>query len=193
MIKNTGKTKMEWEGSRTVFKGKKLDLILVPVKRSQETVEIEIIVHLGSSVILPIMPDSKVILIRNHRRTIQENLLELPAGTITPCEAPKTCARRELAEETGFKAKSMELLGAFYSAPGYSTEILYSYMATDLEAVGQSLEPDEEISVEYHPMSEIHEMIIGGVIRDAKTLSTFLLYWGKYGFKQGRTSGKVSF
>lgn len=174
---------MGWEGSRIVYKGKKIDLVLAPVKISNENVEAEIIVHPGASVILPIMPDSNVILIRNHRLAIQERLLELPAGTIQPSESPEDCARRELAEEAGFTTHSIEFLGAFYSAPGFCTEVLHSYVAINLEEVGQSLEPDEEITVEYHHMSVIHKMILSGEIRDAKTLSTFLLYWEKFGFK----------
>jgi len=129
------------------------------------------------------MSDSSVILMRNHRLAVQETLIELPAGTIQPPESPEDCTRRELAEESGFKSHSMELLGTFYSTPGFCTEILYSYVASNLKEVGQSLEPDEKISVEYHSMSEIHKMILSGGIKDAKTLSTFLLYWEKFGSK----------
>lgn len=172
---NKNKTKMGLEGHRTIYKGKKIDLVLAPVKCSEENIETEIIIHPGASVILPIMPDSNVVLIRNHRLAVRERLLELPAGTIQPCESPEDCAKRELAEEAGFKAHSVDFLGSFYSAPGFCTEVLHSYLATDLEEVGQSLEPDEEINVEVHHMSVIHKMILDGEIRDAKTLSTFLL------------------
>ena len=177
------KTKMGWKDERSVYKGRKIDLVLAPVSTSKENVEAKIVVHPGASVILPIMSDSSVILIRNHRVAVQETLLELPAGTIQPPESPEDCAKRELAEESGFKSYSMKLLGTFYSAPGFCTEILYSYVAINLEEVGQSLEPDEKISVEYHSMSEIHKLILSGDIRDAKTLSTFLLYWEKFGSK----------
>ena len=177
------KTKMGWEGGRSVYKGRKFDLVLAPVNTSKENVEAEIVVHPGASVILPIMSDSSVILILNHRMAVQETLLELPAGTIQPPESPENYAKRELAEESGFKSHSIKLLGTFYSAPGFCMEILYSYIASNLEEVGQSLEPDEKISVEYHSMSEIHKMILSGDIKDAKTLSTFLLYWEKFGSK----------
>jgi len=171
---------MNWKGGRTIYKGTKIDLVVVPV---DENIESAIIVHPGAAVILPLMPDSTVVMIRNRRIAVQESLLELPAGTISPPESPEDCAKRELAEETGYRSDSLEFLGAFYSAPGISTEIMHSYLALNLEDIGQSLEPDETITVEYQPMQKIHKMILNGEIRDSKTLSTFLLYWERHGFK----------
>ncbi len=94
----------------------------------------EVIRHPGAVVLLPRLDDGRIVLIENHRRTVGETLLELPAGTIDPGEAPEQTAARELTEETGFRAVKLEKIHEFYSCPGICDELMHLYLATGLTA-----------------------------------------------------------
>jgi ADP-ribose pyrophosphatase len=144
--------------------------------RDGGTLERDVVVHSGAVVLLPILDDGRIVLIRNHRFAIDETLWELPAGTLEPPEPAIDCAARELREETGYAADSLEPLGRFYSAPGFCTELLHAFVATGLTAVGQDLEPTEHIAV--HPVSreELDRLLGEGAIVDAKTLATLFLW-----------------
>ncbi len=169
----------KWPGNRTIHKGKKFNLISVPVETRDGKTCSDLIVHPGSSVILPLLSSTEVVLIKNKRLSIQDYFLELPAGTISPPEQPVECAKRELIEETGYRANKIEPLGEFYSAPGYSTEQLYIFIAQDLEFTGQSLDPEETILVERYKIKKVYDMIEKGQIKDAKTIAAFFLYMNK--------------
>ncbi|MEM9646812.1 MAG: NUDIX hydrolase, partial [Planctomycetota bacterium] len=91
----------------------------------------EVVRHPGAVVILPLLDEDHVVMIQNHRPTIDRTLLELPAGTREPDEAPETTAHRELTEETGFQAKSMVFVQTFYSAPGICDELMHLFVARD--------------------------------------------------------------
>lgn len=92
----------------------------------------EVAVHPGGAVVIPIKDDGKIILVKQFRYPLQKTLIELPAGKLDLNEDPLKCAVRELEEETGYKAKHFEKLGAIYTAPGYCTEILHIFKATGL-------------------------------------------------------------
>lgn len=179
---NNHEKKSKWTNCRVAYRGNRIDLIVAPVLSQKAAMEKEIILHPGSAVILPLMAHDKIVMIRNQRMAVHERLLELPAGTMDPPESPEACAKRELEEETGFRAGALIHLGSFYSAPGYCDEMLHAFLASDLETVGQFLELDEDICVEYYHLSEIREMIRSGEIKDAKTISTFFLYFERFGF-----------
>lgn len=134
-----------------------------------------------AAVILPVTDDGSIVMIRNYRFAIGEHLYELPAGMLENGEEPETCARRELAEETGFVAGHFEKLGSFCLAPGSSDETLHAYLARGLKAGNQDLEVYEQIRVEVLADSKVREMVLGGVIHDAKTLSALALYWLRRG------------
>lgn len=136
----------------------------------------EIVRHPGAVVILPLADDGRVGLIRNRRAAVGGELIELPAGTLEPDENPEKAAHRELAEETGFRAGSMELLTSFYSSPGILDEQMHLYLATGLEAGPPSPEPDEQIQLLLTPWDEAVQMARDGRIRDAKTLAGLLYY-----------------
>jgi len=136
----------------------------------------ELIVHPGAVVILPILADGNIALIRNKRWAVGEELWELPAGTLEPPEPPDQCAARELIEETGYRAGRLTHLTDFYSCPGFCTELLYAFLATDLTHVGQQLEETEQITVEPTPWDRVLEMIRSHQIRDAKTIAALLYY-----------------
>lgn len=128
--------------------------------------------------ILPLLdgPEGRrIVMIRNRRPAVGATLWELPAGTMEPPEAPSSCAARELVEETGYEAATIEPLGRFYSTPGMTDEVMWSFVATGLRQVGQRLEADEEMTVEAVSPRLVLEMIDRGEIMDGKTIASVLL------------------
>ena len=152
------------------------------VQRATQTLEDgsehsrEVIQHPGAVVILPILDDGRVCLIRNYRIAIDQELVELPAGTLEPPEPPIDTAKRELIEETGYRCTHIEPLGDFYMSPGILNERMYAFVARGLTAGQQALETGEQIETFMVSMEEVNSMISSGEIRDSKTLSTLLLY-----------------
>jgi ADP-ribose pyrophosphatase len=141
----------------------------------------ECIRHPGSVIILPLLSDHSIVLIRNWRLSTQSWLWELPAGTMTSGEDPAQCARRELAEETGYTAASIAPLAPmpwFYAAPGLTDERMHAFIATGLAHGGQALEEDERIEVARFTRDEVFAMIAARTIIDAKTL-LILLTWAR--------------
>ena len=140
----------------------------------------DIVEHVGGVTIVALDQDDRLLLVRQYRHAIGRELLELPAGTLDPGEPPEATAQRELQEETGYRPTRMERLGGFYTAPGYCTEYLHVFLATDL--VEGRLEGDEEaIHVERLTLEEVLRLIAAGEIEDAKTSGALLLYLGKRG------------
>ncbi len=135
----------------------------------------DIIRHPGAAVILPILDDGRIVLIRNHRPSVDRPLLELPAGTLEPSEPPEVCAGRELIEETGYRAATIRPLGRFYSSPGMSDEMMWAFAATGLIPVGQKLEPDERVTVHPVAAAEALGMIDSGEMVDGKSMLILLL------------------
>ncbi len=125
---------------------------------------------------LPLLDDGRVVLIRNCRVAVDETLVELPAGTLDPGEEPLETARRELAEETGYRAGAMELLAVFYSSPGILDERMHLFLATGLARGEPDLQGGEQIEPLIVPWREAMEMVRSGAIRDAKTLAGLLYY-----------------
>lgn len=131
----------------------------------------------GAAVILPVMDDGSIVMIRNYRYAVDENLLELPAGMLEPGEDPMAGARRELAEETGCTAGAMEKLGAYFTGPGSTDEKMHAYLATGLTRGQQNLETYERITVEIYPDNQVRRMVADGTIHDGKTIAALGLYW----------------
>jgi len=150
-----------------------------------EPVAKELVIHPGAAAILPVLPDGRVILVRNWRWSINRELLELPAGTLEPLEKPDVCARRELEEETGYRAGRITPLVRFYTSPGVMTELMNVFVASDLTAGEQNLSQDEKISVAELTWDEIDEAIRNLRIMDGKTLAA-LLYYRFYWNAEGR-------
>ncbi len=130
----------------------------------------QIIRHPGAVVLLPRLDDGRVVLIRNYRTAVARHLLELPAGTLEPGEEPVLAAHRELAEETGYRAKSMRLLTSFFASPGILDERMHLFLATGLEPGPTALQPDEQIETVVLPWEEALALARKGQIEDAKTL-----------------------
>ena len=136
----------------------------------------ELVVHPGAVLILPLLDDGNVVLIWNYRYAAGAELLELPAGTLEPGEAPATCAARELEEEAGYKAGHLEPLCTFYTTPGFTNECMHAFVATRLEKTVQRLEDNEQIRVQIMRLSEALEATVDGRIIDAKTIAALQVY-----------------
>jgi len=130
----------------------------------------EVIRHPGAVVLLPVREDGRVVMIENHRHSVGQTLLELPAGTMESGEPPQATAGRELIEETGYIAGKLEKIHEFYSCPGICDELMHLYLATDLTAGQPDRELTEEIENRIVSRGEIAQLITSGAIRDAKTL-----------------------
>jgi ADP-ribose pyrophosphatase len=131
--------------------------------------------HNGSVVIIPIK-DKKIILERQYRPVIGKWIYELPAGTIEKGESPEKCARRELAEETGYVAKKIKKVFVSYPSPGYSTELQHFFIATDLQKTKRHLMAHEVIKLKEVTPEEAVEMINKKKIIDGKTIQAILFY-----------------
>ena len=139
----------------------------------------DIIEHGGSVVIVPLDSDGNLLFVRQYRHATGQDLLELPAGTLEENEDPDVCAAREIREETGFAAGKLERLGQFYLAPGYSTEFMVVYLATDLVHDPLEADADEFLSVERIPLAQAMEMARRGEMPDAKSLAALFLCQGQ--------------
>jgi ADP-ribose pyrophosphatase len=134
----------------------------------------DVVEHPGAVAIIPTL-DDKVILVRQFRQAAAKVLLELPAGTLKKDEDPEECAARELEEETGYKAGNLKKLFKCYLAPGYSTEIIHFYLATDLKKTKSKTEPDEFIEVTSATRQRLLQMIASNEVEDAKTICGILM------------------
>jgi len=130
----------------------------------------EIVRHPGACVIVPLLDDGRVCLIRNWRVAVNQTLIELPAGTLEPPEPPHVTAERELIEETGYRAKKIEFLHAFFLSPGILDEKMHLYVATGLTEGETAREEGEEIENWLVPWDDAIAMIFRREIQDAKTI-----------------------
>jgi ADP-ribose pyrophosphatase len=137
----------------------------------------EVVRHPGAVSILPVLDDGRICFVRNYRAAVGQTLIELPAGTLEGGEDPLDTARRELAEETGYRAGQLELLARFYMSPGVLDEEMYLYVATALRAGPMALEPGEDIQPLLVERNTALRMVRDGRIRDAKTLIGLLRYF----------------
>ncbi|RLG07997.1 MAG: hypothetical protein DRN59_00055 [Thaumarchaeota archaeon] len=163
--------------SELVYRGKAVSLkkeeVLLP---SGKKIYREIVIHRGASAIIPVMDNGDIIFVRQYRHPIGEYILEIPAGTLKEGEDPEACARRELEEETGYRAGELIHLLTIYPSPGYSSERLHLYLARKLEKGSQNLEADEDISITFLSLEDALEAIRERRIRDAKTIVGILYY-----------------
>ncbi len=131
----------------------------------------EVVDHADAVTIVPIDGKGNVVLVRQYRHPLGMTLLELPAGGIEDGEEPLEAAQRELREETGMAAGRLVALGGFYSAPGFLTEYLHLFLATDLTESPLAPDPDEFVEVVRIPKAELQAMISRGEVQDSKTIA----------------------
>jgi ADP-ribose pyrophosphatase len=139
----------------------------------------EVVVHPGAVVILPVLDARRIVMIRNYRHTVEQELWELPAGTAEPNEAPIETARRELEEEAGYRAGTMTPLTEFFTSPGVLTERMFAFVATELQPVGQRLEVGERIVAEIVELDRARKWLTSGELRDGKTIAVLGTYFAR--------------
>jgi len=163
--------------SQLIYDGRvvKLRVDTVRMPGGRETRR-EIVEHIDCVAIVAIDVDDNVLLVKQFRKPVEKELLEIPAGGIDPGEDPATTVRREMQEETGYLPRKVERLGGFYSAPGFCSEYLYLYLATDLTPSQLYAEDTESIKLVRVPVTQIPSLITSGSICDAKSIAGLLIY-----------------
>lgn len=157
--------------SKTIYTGKvvglRVDLVIEP---GGVEVSREVVCHSGSVVVLPRLPDGRVLLVRQFRYPAGRRLWELAAGCIEPGETPRQAARRELQEETGYRARTLKPLFTFFSSPGFLNERMHLMEASGLTRCKAQPEANERIRWGWFTPRQLRRMLRAGQIEDAKTL-----------------------
>jgi ADP-ribose pyrophosphatase len=173
--RKSGKAKIL--SSRTMFKGR---VFSIRRDRIKEPGGIEatrdVVVHGGSVVVMPVFPDGSILLVRQYRHAAGDFLWELVAGHLEPGEVPLPAARRELIEESGYRARKMRKLIEFFPSPGLLSERMHVFLATGLTLGQAQPEEDESIQPKRFSVREIERDMRRGKIRDGKSLAAILYY-----------------
>lgn len=135
----------------------------------------EIVEHNGGVALAAITSEGKMVLVKQFRKAAEKAVLEVPAGKIEKGEDHRLTASRELKEETGYTAGKIEFITSFYSSIGYSTEVIYLYLATDLSPGETEFDENEAIDIMEYELAELKRMIFSNEIEDAKTIAAILL------------------
>ncbi len=163
--------------SKTVFRGRVFDVRRERVAEPGGlTATREFVVHNGSVVVIPILPDGRTLLVHQYRHATGQYLWELVAGRIEPGEKPLVAARRELAEETGYSARRFTKLLSFFATPGFVNERLVVYAAEGLTPGIARPDSDEQINTKPFSIRELERMMRRGRLRDAKSIAAILFY-----------------
>lgn len=146
-----------------VYRGRVLNLRVDTVRLpdGQQTIR-EIVEHRGAVAVVALDENDNVLLIKQHRYAVGQDLIELPAGTLEPDESPLECAARELEEETGYRAGQLEPLVSIYPTPGYATEVIHLFIARHLQTGPSRPEMDEYIELVHMPLPEAVDKIVRG-------------------------------
>jgi 8-oxo-dGTP pyrophosphatase MutT (NUDIX family) len=162
--------------SQVVFRGRVFKVRKDKVRVSESRVShLDVVEHRNSVTIVPLDSDGNLWFVRQYRHPVGGNLLELPAGVIEPAESAEECAYREIREETGMAAGKLREIGSFFLAPGYSTEYMYVFLATELDPDPLDADEDEFISIEKIPVEKVLHMAKNGQIQDVKTIGSIFL------------------
>ena len=157
--------------SKIVYDGKVITVIKddVEVADGHKSFR-EVILHSGGVVVVALKDAETILLVKQYRYPLKEVVLELPAGKLEVGEDPDEACKRELEEETGYRASTWKSLGYINTTPGICTEKLYLYLASDLEFVGEHPDEGEIIKCYEYKLTDVFEMIQSGKINDAKTI-----------------------
>lgn len=162
--------------SQLIYDGKVVHLYLDTVKLPNgNTTRREIVRHSGAVAIVPLDAERRIILVRQFRYAAGRVLLEVPAGTLEVGESPDVCAVRELQEEIGYRPNKLQKIGGVFVAPGYTTEFIHLYLASDLVPSRLDADDDELLEIVRLPLGEVLARIRHGEIADAKTISAIFL------------------
>lgn len=162
--------------SETVYRGKVFDVRRDAVRLPDgKQTNLDIVEHNSSVTLLPVDEQGRVWFVRQYRHPALAHLLELPAGVMHDDETAEACAEREVREEIGMAAGRLQKVGEFFLAPGYSTEYMYVFLATDLRPDPLPGDEDEFISIEKISLDQVVSMAEKGEFRDSKTLAALFL------------------
>ena len=163
--------------SKVIYEGRavKLRIDTVQTAGGRQTTR-EIVEHADCVAVVAVDGEDNVLLVKQFRKPVEKELLEIPAGGIDAGEDAEAAVIREMREETGFWPQKLERLGGFYSTPGYGTEYLYLYLATDLTPSQLYAEDTEDIEIVRVPIKQIPELITSGRICDAKSIAGLFTY-----------------
>jgi ADP-ribose pyrophosphatase len=160
----------------TIYQGKVFSLARIHFRLSNgKEPTFEVVKHSGAVVILAVDEQKKIWFVKQFRIGAEQDLLELPAGLLDEGESPEASAAREIQEEIGMAAGNLEKLGEFYMVPGYSTEKLTAYFATQLHSSSLPTDEFEDLERIAIPIREVFNMVRAGKILDGKTLATLML------------------
>jgi len=164
--------------SDLIYDGRAVRLRVDTVKmpNGRETTR-EIVEHSDCVAIIALDDEDNLLLVSQFRKPVEKELLEIPAGGVEPGEDVEDCVRRELREETGFLPQKVERLGGFYSSPGYCTEYLHFFLATDLVHSPLQAEDSENIKLVRVKLGEVLGLISSGEICDAKSIAALLAFF----------------
>ena len=136
--------------------------------------------RMGAAAILPVLPDGRIVMVRQYRNALERETLEIPAGARdSKTEDTSVCAARELEEETGYKSNHVEFLLSLRTTVAFCDEFVDVYLATDLEKGKQHLDDAESIDIEIYTLDELCQMIYSGELQDSKTVAAIMAYSNK--------------
>jgi len=178
MKEETTRKKATVKSTAEVYNGRIFNFVTenLTLPNDRDT-EMAFIRHPGSIAVVPLLDDNTVIMEVQYRHPMGEYLLEIPAGTLEPGESPLNCAKRELIEETGYRAQELIALGKIRMIPAYSDEEIHVFIAKGLTPARQNLDPDEIIEVVTYPLEKALRMIDAGKITDALTILSIQMTW----------------
>ena len=163
--------------AQTVYAGRLFQVqVLSGIDEAGRELRKEVVRHPGAVLVIPVLGEQTVVMIRNVRVAVGESLWEFPAGKLEPGEKPELAAGRELEEETGYRCGRLRKIAEFYTSPGFTNELMHTFVAEDLEFVGQRLEPGEEIAVEKVELRNALAMVHDGRLRDGKSIAGLLMW-----------------
>lgn len=166
--------------SKTLFDGSFLQFVedQIEIENTEPLIQSkrQYVVHPGGVCIVPVLPNGDIVMVKQYRTPIGKIIYELPAGKIDKGEDTLTTAKRELKEETGYSSDEWTEIGETYSSPGYSTELLYIYIAKNIKEGANNPDPGEIIETVTMPLDEALQKIMNGEIRDAKTINGIFFY-----------------
>ena len=164
--------------SEEIFSGKVVHLVRDTVELPNgRTATREVVRHPGAVCVVPLTEENEVVMERQFRYPFNKVLLEIPAGKLEPSEDPLVAARRELSEETGVAAETMEDLGDFYGSVAIFDEAIHMYLARGLTFAEAHMDEDEFLNIERIPLNRLKDMVLNGEIRDGKTQVAILKTW----------------